>query len=319
MSEFNFNEFVGKNKSEEVVVATPQPVLQPLFPDLAANQESIETDRFFDLDKFIQETYDKNTLKNQNAIENQIYMSSYDVASSCIGNIVYKIRNTPIKSYASKWLPIVLRSYLGNAVHEFIQSNTNQFTEQEVSLKVPSIRFSGRLDCLINSDVLVEIKSLPYSDYIKLIKNKAPRINDVFQTLSYKYILENHLEEAKNHTEKTRTQKPLLNKYNIRYIQFIYVVHDIMASDIESLGEAIESVKHVKQVLNSKHNTFYFCSNMLLDLNNYDLTEHMAYITGKIQRVNYYLDNNLDVAANDEYIDTKACFFCLYPQICQFK
>ena len=92
-----------------------------------------------------------------------------------------------------------------------------------------------------------------------------------------------------------------------------------MASDIESLSEAIACVDHVKKVLNSKHNTFYFCSNMLLDLENYDLTAHMAYITGKIQRVNYYLDNNLDIAEDDEYIDKNACFFCLYPQICPFK
>jgi len=317
MSEFNFNNFVGINKSENTPIETP--VLQPLFPDLAAKQENIEKNRVFDLDLFIQETYDKNTQKNKDAIENQSYMSSYDIASSCISNIIYKIRNTPIKSYASKWLPIVLRSYLGNAAHSFIQDNSKQFTEQEVSLKVPSIRVSGRLDCLINSDVLVEIKSLPYSEYKKIIKNKVPRINDWYQCLLYKYILENHLDEAKNHIEETRTQKPKLDKYNIRYIQFIYIVHDIMSSDIESLDEAIACVKHVKEVLNSKHNSFYFTSNLLIDLENYDLTSYMAYISGKIQRVNYYLDNNLDVSKDDEYIDTKACFFCLYPEICPYK
>lgn len=317
MSNFQFKDFIGSNQSESKIPEVPQPIL---FPDLAATQEKpIEKDRIFDLDILIQEMYDKNTQKNKDMVEKQKYMSSYDISSSCIGNIIYKIRNTPIKSYASKWLPVVLRSYLGNAVHEFIQSNTSQFTEKEVSLKVPSIRFSGRLDCLINSDVLVEIKSLPYKDYKKIIKTKTPRTNDFYQTLAYKYILENHLEEAKNHTEETRTQKPILDSYNIKYIQFLYIVHDIMASDIEDMGEALACVEHVKKVLNSKSNTFYFMSNILLELENYDLSPYLTYIKNKIERVNYYLDNNLDVSKDDEFIDSKACFFCLYTNICRYR
>jgi len=306
MSEFNFTNFIGNDKTITETVSIIPP------PDLAAT--NLQNNRVFDLDLFIQETYDSNTSRNKVAIQKQNYMSSYDIASGCIGNIVYKIRNTPIKNYASKWLPIVLRSYLGNAVHSFIQDNSKQFTEQEVSLKVPSIKVSGRLDCLINNDTLVEIKSLPYSDYRKIIKNKAPRQNDFYQTLLYKYLLENHLNELKTHTEETRTQKPMLDSYNIRYIQFLYVVHDIMAADIESLDEAVECVKHVKKVLNSSSNTFYFVSNLLIDLENYDLTPYMLFITDKIQKVNHYLDNNLEVSEED--IDTKACFFCLHSEIC---
>ena len=208
MSNFNFKDFVQDKK--EIIVQQPE-----ILPDLAAIQEN---GRFFDLDTFINETHIKSRDKNKEAIEKQLYMSAYDVASSCISNIIYKIRNTPIQSYATKWLPVVLRSYLGNAAHAFIQHESKQFTEQEVSLKVPSIRFSGRLDCLINNDVLVEIKSLPYKEYKKIIKNQTPRIGDFYQCMTYKYILENHLDEAKNHTEQTRTQKPKLDKYNIRYI-----------------------------------------------------------------------------------------------------
>jgi hypothetical protein len=312
MSNFQFKDFISDQQENKIVQEISQ---QIVVPNLAAINEQ---NRFFDLDEFINETYTRNTNKNKEAIIKQKYMSSYDVASSCISNIIYKIRNTPIKSYASKWLPIVLRSYLGNAVHSFIQ-NSNQFTEQEVSLKIPSIRVSGRLDCLINNDVLVEVKSLPYKEYKKIIKSQTPRINDFYQTILYKYLLENHLEEAKNHTEETRSQKPKLDYYNIRYLQFIYVVHDIMSSDIESLEEALACVDHVKKVLNSKSSTFYFMTNMLIDLNNYDLTPYIKYITGKIQRVNYYIDNNLDVAKDDEYVDPKACFFCLYPSICPYK
>lgn len=312
MSEFNFDNFISANQSDNKFNETVIPV-----PDLAAIPQ--EQNRLFDLEEFINETYNKSTNKNKDAIERQKYMSSYDVASSCINNIIYKIRNTPVKNYASKWLPIVLRSYLGNSVHNFIQENSKQFTEQEVSLKVPSIRFSGRLDCLINNDVLVEIKSLPYPDYKKIIKNKTPRPNDFYQTLTYKYILENHLTETKTHKEETRTQKPLLDNYNIKYIQFIYVVHDIMSSDIESLDEAIKCVDHVKKVLNSAHNTFYFTASLTIELDNYDLDPYMTYIKNKIARVNYYLDNNLDVSKEDEYTDKNACFFCIYPEICPHK
>jgi hypothetical protein len=308
---------VGGDQSESLVQTSTNENIQVQTPDLAAiNDEEV---RFFDLDVFIQELYEKTTNKNKDAVEKQKYMSAYDVASSCIGNIIHKIRNTPIKNYANKWAPITLRSYLGNSVHSFIQDNSKQFTEQEVSLKVPSIRFSGRLDCQINRDVLVEIKSLPYNDYRKIIINKTPRLNDFYQTLTYKYILENYLEEAKNNQEETRTQRPLLDNYNIKHIQYIYVAHDIIASDVESLDEAIEITKHVRKVLNSKSNAFYFMSSLRLDLDNYDLTEHFNYIKNKIQRVNYYLDNNLDIPSNDEFIDSKACFFCLYQHICKYK
>ncbi len=324
MSIFNFDDFIGPNQEQTeqpVIQPIEQPVIQPIEQpviqeDLAAN---IETERYFDLNNFLTEVYNKDIEKNHNMIQNQKYMSAYDISSGCIQNIINKIRNVPVRNYSSKWLPIVLRSYLGNSVHDFIQENSNQFTEKEISIKVPEINFSGRIDCLINNDVIVEIKSLPYNDYRKIIKTKSPRTNDVYQTLVYKYILENYLEQSKNHNENTRTQKPILNNYNIKYIQFIYVAHDIMASDIESLDEAIQSVQHVKKVLNSKHNTFYFMCNLLINLDECDVSPHLTYIKNKIERVNYYLANNLNVKKDDEFVDTKACFFCLYSDSCPFK
>jgi len=92
-----------------------------------------------------------------------------------------------------------------------------------------------------------------------------------------------------------------------------------MSSDIESLDEAIKCVDHVKKVLNSTHNTFYFTASLTIELDNYDLDPYVTYIKNKIERVNYYLDNNLDVSKEDEYTDKKACFFCIYPEICPHK
>ena len=327
MSVFDFKNFIGDNQEEttkieeqiiikpgenhQQEVAIPEQVITP-HPGLVAN-------RFFDVDQFVKELYVKTSKQNKERTANQKYMSSYDVSSLCIGNVLYKLRNTPIRNYANRWAPITLRGYIGSAIHEFIQENSNQFTESEVSLKIPSIKYSGRLDNMINDNVLVEIKSLPYNDYRKIVKIRTPRINDFYQTLSYKYILENHLEEAMKDTKPKRTPGPKLHKYNIEYIQFIYVAHDILASDVESLDEAISMVSHVKKLLNSKHNTFYFMSNLLLDLKQFDLTQHMSYVVRKIERVNYYLDNNLDVASDDEFLDNGKCFFCLFGEVCPHK
>lgn len=316
-----FQNFVSPNQSivQEQTTQTQQPQTQTpvvISEALAPVQDKL---KYFDLNQFIKEVYKNSTEENKIKIKNQKYMSAYDIASTCIQNILHKLRNTPIPSYSNKWLPIVLRSYIGKSIHDFIQQNSKQFTELECSLKIPSIRFSGRIDNLINNNVLVEIKSLPYKDYRKVIKNQTPRINDFYQTLVYKYIIENYLHEAQTQTEPTRTSPPKLSNYNIEAIQYIYVAHDIFAADVETLDEAIQIVDQVKKALNSKHNSFYFMSNMVLELKDYDLTEYLNYIKTKIAKVNYYLDNNLEVDPTDEFIDKKSCFFCLFSNICQHR
>ena len=177
----------------------------------------------FNIDTFNQELFERSSVKNQlyrDAVQN---ISAYDISSGCIRDIFYKLTNTPVESFADKWLPILMRSTIGTAIHDFIQSNTDQFTEREVSLKVPSIRFSGRLDNLIGPNILVEIKSCTYSDYEKIIRTRKPRVSDFYQTMVYKYILEKHLAEARDPNIKIRkgTSKPKFEKYDIQTIQFI--------------------------------------------------------------------------------------------------
>ena len=326
----DFKNFLGKDQSNnqqtEPTIPTstpkpeivPEPILEPQHIPTLEPQPDLAP-RFFDLDEFTKELYIKTSNTNKQNIINQKYMSSYDVSSSCILNIIHKLRSTPVRNYANKWAPITLRGAIGTAIHEFIQDNTKQFTEDEISLKIPSIRFSGRIDDMINNNVLVEIKSLPYNDYRKIIKTRTPRINDFYQTLSYKYILENYLEEAKTDTEVTRSPRPRQDSYKIDYIQFIYVAHDILAYDIDSLDEAVEVVRKVKKTLNSKHNTFFFMTNLLLDLSTFDISQHMDHVKNKIDRVNYYMDNNLEVALDDEFVDPSKCFFCLFGDVCPHK
>ncbi len=271
--------------------------------------------KLFHVQDFIDDLNDKSHNKNKEYRNNAQLINSYDIAHNCIRDVVFKLLHYPIADYHDVWLPISLRANIGNAIHDFIQSTYTGFTEQEVSMKVPSIKCSTRIDCLINNNVLVEIKSCTYTDYYKIIKSKRPRDEDFYQTLLYKYLLENHLQEIQSQ-QNTRTPPPKLDHYNIELIQLIYVAHDIMSSDVKSFSEAQNNAKQVKQLLQSRQNQFHFITSIDLNLTKLDITEHMNWLLNKIKRINYYIDNQIIPPMNDEYILTKGCFFCLYKQLC---
>ncbi|MFW6247160.1 MAG: hypothetical protein ACOC22_03260, partial [bacterium] len=260
---------------------------------------------------------EKSEIKNEKYATNTSRISAYAIAQDCISSVVKKILNYPVQSYADKWLPLVMRATIGTAIHDTIQKNSNQFTETEVSVKVPSIRFSGRLDGLIGNNVLCEIKSCPYKDYEWIIKNQQPRKSDFYQLMVYKYVIENYLEESKTHNEETRTPPPKYDNYDFNTLQFIYVAHDMFSSDVDSFSEALAIVKRVKQMLNSRRNDMFFMTSVVLDTNCFDVAPYMKYIKEKIERINYYLDNNKIPPADDPYIDRKKCFFCLYKDNCE--
>jgi len=274
--------------------------------------------QLFDIERFTQEIYNKSNIKNKLYRENSSNINAYDIASCCIREVVLKLNNTPVESFADKWLPIMMRSTIGNAIHEFIQTNSKQFTEREVSLKLPSIRMSVRLDNLIGTNILIEIKSCTYSDYHKIVTSKKPRISDFYQAVTYKYLLENHLQEAKDPSIKIRegTSKPKFDKYDIHTIQFIYVAHDMLATDVESFSDNIRRIKDIKQLLHSKSNTFFFITTLATDVTNGVAKPYIAFIKSKLEKINYYLDNKLIPDDNDPYIDKSKCFFCLYKKLC---
>lgn len=275
--------------------------------------------KLFDLSCFGHELHVNSQLKNKSYQEYAQNISAYDLGVNCIRTVLYKLLKTPIKSYADKWLPLAMRSIIGSSIHGFIQTNSNQFTENEVSLKIPSIRFSGRLDCLINDNVLVEIKSVTYKDYKTIINKQLPRTDDLYQTLTYKYILENHIDEARDPKIKIRkgTSKPKLAKYNIKYIQFVYVAHEIMAADIEDLSEALKVMQKTKSMLNSSKNKFYFITQLCIDADK--CKNHIDYLKTKLNHLLYYLNNNKIPPKDDPFIDKKKCFFCQYNSICDVK
>ena len=323
--------FIGENRSiENQIQTTPEPKTlqtpdlisetQPEpQPNLAAQPE--KEIRIFDLNIFVDELYNNSATRNKHQALNSKHMSAYDICNSCIKSIVYKLKNTPVEHYAHKWLPILLRAELGKACHEFIQSNSNQFTEQECSLKIPSIRTSVRIDCLINDNILVEVKSLPYKEYRKIIKTRTPRLADFYQALAYKMLICNptYLKEAQSQPRNTlRTDPPKLNSYDITHLQFIYLANDLLTSETESLSEANREVTHIKQLLSSKNNPFFFLSNIVVDLRKHDLTDHYNYIENKIKMVNHYIDTNTEPLPSDNLMDDseKNCHFCLYSSVC---
>lgn len=274
----------------------------------------------FDISTFISELRENDAKKTKEYSLKNTNMSAYDVASECIAKVVMKILNYPIEDYSSNWLPVLLRGYIGNSIHDFIQSETNQFTETERSLRVPSIHFSGRFDGVIGNSTLVEIKSCTYDDYKKIIKTHQPRLNDFYQLIVYKYVLENYLDEIQNQPVKSlRSKPPEQKEYDIDKFQFIYVCHQIFAADYNSIQEAIQDVKYIKKLLNSKHNQFYFICSLIIDLTKLDIDMYLDPIKRKIERINHYVSLNQLPDKDDEFIDTKKCFFCSYNSKCKYR
>lgn len=279
------------------------------------NTQHVNPKRLFDVDGFVEDVKAKSEEVNKKIADNTIMINSYAIAHDCIRESFFKINNYPAKSYQHSYVPLMLKATLGNGVHDFIQTNSSVFTELETSVKVPSIRVSCRMDALINDDVIVEIKSCTFKDFETILKQQKPRDADFLQVTLYKYLLENHLEEAKQQTN-TRTPPPQLNKYDIKYFQFIYVANDILAADSENISAALNDVSRVKKVLNSKYNQFYFINTVTIDLSTFNITPHYNWIVTKINTLNNYLNNNKIPPMNDPYINSKGCFFCIYKDIC---
>lgn len=279
---------------------------------------SIPPKNLFDINGFIEDVNTKAENRNKERALNTIMINSYAVAHDCIRESFFRIMNYPAKNYKDVYVPINLKATLGNAIHDFIQNYSSVFTETETSVKVPSIRVSCRMDALINDDVIVEIKSCNFKDYETILKTQKPRDPDFLQVTLYKYLLENHLKEAQQQ-QNLRTPPPKLDKYNIRYFQFIYVANDILSADAPTVSEALKDVSRVKKALNSKYNQFYFINSVTIDLTTFDITPHYNWIVNKINRLNGYLNSNKIPPIDDPYMSSN-CFFCIYKDICkQYK
>ncbi|MEM4385636.1 MAG: PD-(D/E)XK nuclease family protein [Candidatus Anstonellales archaeon] len=270
----------------------------------------------FTINKFVDNVRIMSIDRNRKYLDESHSINAYDIAKECIRKVVFRLTNQQVEILPNMWLPSELKSVIGNAIHEFIQNNF-EFSEVEVSVKVPSIRVSGRIDAIINDNVLVEIKSCQLRQYLNIVKSSTPRRSDLIQTIFYRYILHNYLEEIKNSNVTTRTSIPKRDKYNIDLIQIIYVANDIFSSDFDSEDEILEYYENVKRVFDSKNNQFYFIACMNIDVNSVAVSKFEEYIEKKINRINYYISSNKIPPLNDDFINKKDCYFCMYKGICK--
>lgn len=289
------------------------------MPDMS----TIDPNKPFDIELFERELSMKSYAKNKAKLEKKTQnITGYDICSSCIQEVLFRLRNTPIDDYSDSWLPVWLRTSLGNAAHEFLQSNTSQFTETELNLKVPSIKFYGKIDYAIGSEILGEIKSVPYNEYTSIVRNQRPREKDFLQIMTYTYILNNYLSEIKDksvYVAPRAGKKPLLDSYNTKKIQFIYIAHDLISSnETESLTAARKRVVELKKQVRSKTNPFYFISTIVIDLTDEIKEQTFSYIKEKLSDIHKYLESDTSPSSDSKFIKTDNCMFCLYKNICSF-
>lgn len=277
----------------------------------------VEGRNLFDVNDFVYDLNVGSEKKNRRYLRNANNINGYDIASNCIRQIIFKLLNFPIRSYKDVWLPVIMRAKLGNAVHDFIQSNSRSFTEWECSLKIPSIRTSVRLDNLINNNVVCEIKSCTYTDYAKIINSKKPRDADFYQVMFYRYLLMKHLKEAQEQPlSNLRSPPPQLPEYNIDTVQLIYAAHDLLSSDCTSASDAIKKASQVKKILNSRHNKFFYITTITLDLTVIDPAPYEAYIVEKLETINHCLNTNTVPSRDNKFVNNN-CFFCLFKEVCK--
>lgn len=294
------------------IEATP---IEPVSNPFETNNISSEATTLFSVEAFRSLLKAKVSAKNKNYQEYSSTINAYDMFS-CIRIPYFRINTYPVPDYSSSYLPVELRCTMGTAIHDFIQDVEGLLTETEVCLKVPELNMSVRLDGLINHNVLVEIKSCGYADYEKILKSNKPRTKDFYQTSVYKWLLENYLDVMKLQPPSRSGVVPKLDKYDIQTIQFVYVCHELIAAEADTIGESIEAGKVMKRQLDSKRNQFWFMKVLTVDLTKIDMNPYLNYIKEKQQHIKYFLDNKIVPPLDNKFIDRKDCFFCMYSKIC---
>ena len=271
----------------------------------------------FNVEEFKKHLKINSAKSNKNFIDNSERLNSYDIVHSCIRNPIFRLLGTPIHDYSDNWLPVKLRTTIGTACHEFLQNTYNSFTENEIYLRIPSLNISVKIDSLIGTNVLVEIKSCSYNDYAKILKSNHARTEDFYQALLYKYLLENHIQEAKSQQiDLKKYTLPQYDSYDIETIQMIYVCHELFSSDYSSLDQAVNESKQLKSQLKSKYNYMWFVKVINYDLKSLNFNPHIEMIKDKIKEANLYLDAKQIPSLDHKYVDKGKCFFCLYKNHC---
>lgn len=296
------------NLSDDIPIQVSSPPLRKL----------IETNvPLFTVENFKQNLKDKSAVSNKRFIDTSERLNAYDIVHSCIRTPIFRLLDTPIDNYSDNWLPVKLRTSFGSACHDFLQTTSSNFTETEVYLRIPSINMSVKIDCLTGLNTVVEIKTCSYADYGKILKSNNARVEDFYQALLYRYLLENYIDEAKQQDiDLKKYNLPVHDKYDITTIQMIYVCHELFSSDYSSLDQAVAESKELKKQLNTKYNYMWFIKAINYDMTAADYSSHIAMLADKIKVSNEFIQSNTIPPLNHKYVDKKKCFFCLYKKNC---
>lgn len=296
------------NLSDDIPIQVSSPPLQ----------KPIETNvPLFTVENFKQNLKDKSAVSNKRFIDTSERLNAYDIVHSCIRTPIFRLLDTPIDNYSDNWLPVKLRTSFGSACHDFLQTTSSNFTETEVYLRIPSINMSVKIDCLTGLNTVVEIKTCSYADYGKILKSNNARVEDFYQALLYRYLLENYIDEAKQQDiDLKKYNLPVHDKYDITTIQMIYVCHELFSSDYSSLDQAVAESKELKKQLNTKYNYMWFIKAINYDMTAADYSSHIEMLADKIKVSNEFIQSNTIPPLNHKYVDKKKCFFCLYKKNC---
>jgi len=295
------------------------PNLEPLQP--TPQQPARVASPLFETRAFKDLVRSDSVSRNRSYASNSVNVGGYDIAHNCMKTTLFRMLGYQPTNYANSWLPLGFRAALGTATHNYIQdlSLGKIFTECEVCLKVPSKRISMRLDALINDDTLVEIKSCAYSDYKKILSSKKPRLGDLHQAIFYKYLLQNHLEELSVQTPTRGGCQPALKDYsNIRYIQMIYVCHELIAAEDEKMTDSVKFATELRKFAKkeSSISDFWFITPLAIDTQTFDIKSHEKYLVNKLDEILKYLEMKQLPPDNHPYVDTSKCFFCQFKDQC---
>jgi len=248
-------------------------------------------------------------------------ISGYSIGHDCIRTTLFKMLNYNITDYSANWLPLGFRAALGTTVHSYIQDlvDGKLFSECELTLKVPSLHLSMRLDAVINDETIVEIKSCSYADYSKMLRSRIPRTGDFYQVIFYRYLLRNHLAEIKKQKPSHGGKIPGLDKYNLRYIQMLYLCHEIIAGDSnESMSEAVKFAASLRKYAKQEtgYSDFWFMLPLTIDTEQIDIEKYETHLINKMNSILEHYEAKKIPDFSNPYTDTSKCFFCAFKQIC---
>jgi len=332
----DFNSLLAGLQKNKLTDAEPQPNQpQPQHQPQTAMLPNNHTDsspsnkptvpvKLFDVGDFRALVKRKSHTKNKTYAAGSIgKISGYSIGHDCIRTTIYKMLGQELSDYSNSWLPLGFRAALGTSVHNYLQdlADGELFSECELTLKVPSKLVSMRLDAMINDDTIVEIKSCSYADYSKIMKTRSPRTGDFYQVVFYRWLLQHHLAEIKQQKPTHGGKLPSLPNYDkVRYIQMIYVCHELIAGDDnESMAEAVKFGTNLRRYAKKENpgpNDFWFILPLTIDTEQIDITKYEDYLTGKLESIlEHYNAKRLPDMSN-EYVDTSKCFFCGYKSLC---